>query len=233
LLEARTVGGEQPVTIETAVRTKYFAGGSSKPVSDPALTAKILAARAILKRDIVNDDDLIDLERKGAFANLDVAPAGDAGAPLPHMARLAGLVQRRRNGDERAGRAIGAIVIVLRGSARHGEAWFEQVTGRVGMCRSALYARERLARCWTSSEYDRLLRRRGPSGARLYEAHLLAIAQVTAEVQRAELVERVLRENLNVRQLQAILRFRARARSFPLCGNSQLVHSDDTVSGRD
>jgi hypothetical protein len=50
---------------------------NSKPVSDPLLKAKILAARDILKKDVVNDVEIAQLEREGKFAQLDV----QAGSP--------------------------------------------------------------------------------------------------------------------------------------------------------
>ena len=66
---------------------------NSRPVVDPALKAKIVAAREILGRDTVNDEDLWQLERQGRFAAL--APGGDTparatrseGAGFPTTAR--------------------------------------------------------------------------------------------------------------------------------------------------
>jgi len=66
---------------------------NSRPVVDPALKAKIVAAREILGRDTVNDEDLWQLERQGRFATL--APGGDTpasatrseGAGFPTTAR--------------------------------------------------------------------------------------------------------------------------------------------------
>jgi hypothetical protein len=131
-------------------------------------------------------------------------PASGQAQRGEEVARLASLAQRHKHGDERAGRAIGAIVLALRQGALHGDRWFRELAASAGMCKSALYARERLARCWTASEYDRLLRRRGSAGARLYEAHLLVIARVTAEERREALVERVLAEGLTIRELREI-----------------------------
>jgi hypothetical protein len=51
---------------------------NSQPVVDPALKAKIVAAREILGRDTVNDEDLWQLERQGRFATL--TPGGDTAA---------------------------------------------------------------------------------------------------------------------------------------------------------
>jgi len=48
---------------------------NSAPVDDPLLKAKIIAARAILQRDVVSQEDLWRLEREGRFANL--APSHD------------------------------------------------------------------------------------------------------------------------------------------------------------
>ena len=50
----------------------------SRPVVDPALKAKIVAAREILGKETVNDEDLWELERQGRFASL--ATPGDAPA---------------------------------------------------------------------------------------------------------------------------------------------------------
>ncbi len=44
---------------------------NSTVVDDPMLKAKIIAARAILKRDTVSQEDLWQLEREGKFANLE------------------------------------------------------------------------------------------------------------------------------------------------------------------
>jgi hypothetical protein len=52
---------------------------NSQPVADPALKARIVAAREILGRDTVNDEDLWRLEREGRFAGL--APSSDAPPP--------------------------------------------------------------------------------------------------------------------------------------------------------
>jgi hypothetical protein len=116
-------------------------------------------------------------------------------------------------GDIRAGRAVGAEVLRLRMNARFGHGWIEEATARSGMCKSALYALERLARCWSASDYELLLRRRGPCGARLYEGHLVLIARVTAQARRAELVERVLSEGLSVRSLKELVSPRRRTTS--------------------
>jgi hypothetical protein len=47
---------------------------NSRPIADPALKAKIVAARQILGKDVVTDEDIWQLEREGMLANL--APAG-------------------------------------------------------------------------------------------------------------------------------------------------------------
>ena len=57
--------------------------GNHDPVSDPLLKAKILAARAILGRNTVSDDDLIHLEREGRFANLTAASANTTATARP------------------------------------------------------------------------------------------------------------------------------------------------------
>lgn len=58
------------------------------PVNDPLLKAKILAARAILGRNTVSDDDLIHLEREGRFANLTASSANaNATARPPPIVR--------------------------------------------------------------------------------------------------------------------------------------------------
>jgi hypothetical protein len=119
--------------------------------------------------------------------------------------RLGVLVQRRRNGDERAGWGIGAIVRQLRASTRRGDSWFVGVSLAVGMSKSALYERERLVRCWNAREFDRLLRLRGRGGANLCEAHLLVIARVTRESKREALIERVLAQGLSVRELRDVV----------------------------
>lgn len=54
---------------------------SSVPVIDPALKQKILAARRILNKPFVTDEDLIRLEREGKFADLPPVP------PEPPQAR--------------------------------------------------------------------------------------------------------------------------------------------------
>jgi hypothetical protein len=68
----------------------------SVAVVDPVLKAKILAARSILGKSFVSDEDIWELERAGKFANLQVpdkassapAPSGQAAPPMrPGMAR--------------------------------------------------------------------------------------------------------------------------------------------------
>ncbi len=49
---------------------------NSHAIVDPTLKAKIVAAREILGKDTVNDEDLWQLERQGRFAN--IVPAGSA-----------------------------------------------------------------------------------------------------------------------------------------------------------
>jgi hypothetical protein len=100
------------------------------------------------------------------------------------------------------------LVIELRDGSFRGQNRVANAARHVGMSRSALYARERLARCWTVKEYNRLLRRRGPLGARLYEAHLLAIARITSRAERDLLIERVLGERICTRQILNIIRRR-------------------------
>ncbi len=50
---------------------------NSKVISDPILTAKIIAAREILKKDVVNEGEIAELEREGRFSNLG-PPGGTA-----------------------------------------------------------------------------------------------------------------------------------------------------------
>ena len=54
---------------------------NSLAVVDPTLKAKIVAAREILGKDTVNDEDLWQLERQGRFA--DITPTSDAPAGGP------------------------------------------------------------------------------------------------------------------------------------------------------
>jgi hypothetical protein len=49
-------------------------------VNDPQLKAKIMAARQILGKDVVTDQDLWQLEREGRFTNLP-APGSSAATP--------------------------------------------------------------------------------------------------------------------------------------------------------
>jgi hypothetical protein len=60
---------------------------NSKPVVDPALKAKILAARQILGKNIVNDEEIAMLERQGRFDGLPVpesaGPPAAGAAPAP------------------------------------------------------------------------------------------------------------------------------------------------------
>jgi hypothetical protein len=54
---------------------------NSRPLNDPVLKAKVIAARRILGKDVVNAEELKQLDRQGAFAELPTqAPAAD-GAP--------------------------------------------------------------------------------------------------------------------------------------------------------
>jgi hypothetical protein len=53
---------------------------SGTMVFDPLLKQKILLARQMLGKDVVDDEDLWALERQGAFANLKVDPAAAAAA---------------------------------------------------------------------------------------------------------------------------------------------------------
>jgi hypothetical protein len=52
---------------------------NSQPVVDPVLKAKIVAARQMLGKDTVNDEELWQLERQGRFA--DIVPTTDAPEP--------------------------------------------------------------------------------------------------------------------------------------------------------
>jgi hypothetical protein len=69
---------------------------NSQPVIDPALKARIVAAREILGKDTISDEDLWQLERQGRFADLPPAsdpareatsPASPASAPARPLAR--------------------------------------------------------------------------------------------------------------------------------------------------
>ena len=62
----------------------------ARPVSDPVLTAKILAARAILGKDVVDDEEIWELDRQGAFARLAVpaAPVASAAPRVPQTAAV-------------------------------------------------------------------------------------------------------------------------------------------------
>jgi hypothetical protein len=53
---------------------------ASTPITDPLLTKKIILARQVLGKDVVNDEDLWSLERQGAFASLTVSPDEAAAA---------------------------------------------------------------------------------------------------------------------------------------------------------
>jgi len=60
---------------------------NSRRVDDPVLKAKIVAARAILGKDVVTDEDIWALEREGLLSGLVVPPAGSAAAaPVPAAA---------------------------------------------------------------------------------------------------------------------------------------------------
>lgn len=57
--------------------------GANNPVLDPVLRAKIVAARKLLGKDYVTDDDIIRLEKEGKFADLVVDPTPIAAATTP------------------------------------------------------------------------------------------------------------------------------------------------------
>ena len=60
-------------------------------VFDPLLKQKIMLAREMLGKDVVDDEDLWRLDREGAFANLKVSPAEAAAAA---SAAIAAAVQK-------------------------------------------------------------------------------------------------------------------------------------------
>ena len=54
---------------------------NSEPLNDPVLKAKVIAARRILGKDVVNAEDLKQLDRQGAFAELSTQAPAAGGAP--------------------------------------------------------------------------------------------------------------------------------------------------------
>ena len=64
---------------------------NSRPITDPVLKAKILAARKLLAKAVVNDDDIAMLERAGKLDDLrSASPAATAASSSPSGAeRLA------------------------------------------------------------------------------------------------------------------------------------------------
>jgi hypothetical protein len=69
---------------------------NSRAVNDPLLKAKILAARRILGQDVVNGEDLKQLERRGAFAELTAQMP--AAATNGHAVARVGLPSPPRSG---------------------------------------------------------------------------------------------------------------------------------------
>ena len=75
------------------------------PVVDPDLKAKILAARQMLGKQYVTDEDLWRLEREGRFANLNLTPKGsnrsddETDRPLPNQPAPSGPVAPGGQGD--------------------------------------------------------------------------------------------------------------------------------------
>jgi len=65
--------GAFSIMLPTAMPTRE----NSHPVADPELKAKILKARELLGKQFVTDEDLWQLQRQGAFANLAPAPVGE------------------------------------------------------------------------------------------------------------------------------------------------------------
>jgi hypothetical protein len=59
----------------------------SDPVLDPMLKEKILAARKILNKPYVTDEDLWALERQGKFAEINARFANEQGAAKPNDPR--------------------------------------------------------------------------------------------------------------------------------------------------
>jgi hypothetical protein len=60
---------------------------NSNPVVDPLLKAKIIAARKILNRPYVTDEDLWALERQGKFAEINAKYAAEQGSVRPDDGR--------------------------------------------------------------------------------------------------------------------------------------------------
>jgi hypothetical protein len=56
---------------------------NAQKIGDRTLKAKIMAARALLGKDVVTDEDLWQLEREGKFANLVVPPPDTPPGPAP------------------------------------------------------------------------------------------------------------------------------------------------------
>jgi len=61
----------------------------SAPVIDPLLKQKIILARQLLGKDFVTDEDIWQLDREGAFANLKVSPEQAAAAAAAAKAAAA------------------------------------------------------------------------------------------------------------------------------------------------
>ena len=77
--EGYPVGGSFSVMVPPPKPTAE----NSQKIVDRTMKAKIMAARAILGKDVVTDEDLWMLERQGKFANLVVPPEPTNGPPPP------------------------------------------------------------------------------------------------------------------------------------------------------
>ncbi len=129
---------------------------------------------------------------------------------LPHLkqvyADIRRLVQKRTVIDARDKRAIGAMVLKVRGEPKkYGKGSVEKLATLLGHDASTLYDYARVAETWAKGELSTLLGKKNGLDLPVTFSHLVELAKVTDKRKRDQALAVVLRDSLTVKQLEQLL----------------------------
>jgi hypothetical protein len=120
--------------------------------------------------------------------------------------RIRDLLAKATRDEGRSRHEVGTIVsAVKQDSAKYGAQAVEQLARALGTNIHTLYRCAAVAECWSAAQLEALQARVNEHGQPLSWSHLVLISGVTSPKRRSDLVDRVLRDSLSVRELVVLV----------------------------
>lgn len=161
-------------------------------------------AKVHVQKKVADVENMNDAQLRRARRDLDSRPALRRA-----YEKISVVVQNLSIHDARCKHAIGVVVLAAREDPKkYGKGSVQTLAILLGYDKSTLHDFADVAETWKAAEFAALLRRKNGLGLPLKFSHLVVVHTVDDKKKRDQFLERALKENLTVKQLELVVRGR-------------------------